>query len=203
MDYLWCVFNAPYNKLIFNILMPEYRRVRIEGGTYFFTVVTYQRRHILTDLPARKLLHDAWLDTQHRFPFETVAVCLLPDHLHCIWKLPQDDANYSIRWKEIKRLFTKSYLKEIGNCGEERNSSRIKRKEATIWQRRFWEHTIMDEDDLNNHVDYIHYNPIKHGYVARAADWPWSTFHRYVKEGVYDEDWQGDDQSRLQMLSFE
>lgn len=183
--------------------MPEYRRVRIEGGTYFFTVVTYQRHHILTNMPARKLLHNAWMDTQHRFAFETIAVCLLPDHLHCIWKLPQGDANYSIRWKEIKRLFSRSYLKEIGNNGEERNPSRIKRKEVTLWQRRFWEHTIMDENDLNNHLDYIHFNPIKHGYVTRAADWPWSSFHRYVKEGVYDEDWQGDDQGRLQMLSFE
>lgn len=149
--------------------MPEYRRNRIEGGTYFFTVVTYQRRPILTNSSAREILHYAWLDTKQRFPFETLAICLLPDHLHCIWKMPEGDANYSTRWKEIKGLFTKRYLQEIGP-GEERNASRIKRNEAAIWQRRFWEHTIEDEDDLETHVDYIHYNPIKHGFVERAKN---------------------------------
>jgi len=93
-----------------------------------------------------------------------------------------------VRWKEIKRLFSKGYLEQIGP-GEARNASRQKRGEAAIWQRRFWEHTLRDEADLNRHVDYIHYNPVKHGLVKRAADWPWSSFHRYVKEGFYDIDW--------------
>ncbi|MHB8086926.1 MAG: REP-associated tyrosine transposase [Anaerolineaceae bacterium] len=182
--------------------MPEYRRKRIEGGTYFFTVVTYQRRPILTSVPARRILHNAWVDTKRRFPFENLAVCLLPDHLHCIWKLPEGDTNYSIRWKEIKRLFTKSYLMEVGPGGE-RDESRVKRNEAAIWQRRFWEHTIEDEVDLEVHFDYIHYNPIKHGLVESISDWQWSSFHRYVNEGYYDNDWVGGDEGRNLNLSYD
>ena len=182
--------------------MPEYRRVRVEGGTYFFTVVTYHRRPILIEPTARNILHSAWESTRERFPFETVAICLLPDHLHCIWKLPDGDDNYSIRWKEIKYLFTMGYLKEIG-AGEVRNESRQKRQEAAIWQRRFWEHTILDEDDLETHLDYIHYNPIKHGYVERAIDWQWGSFHRYLRDGVYDSEWSGEDEGRLKRLSFD
>jgi len=116
--------------------MSQYRRYYEEGGTYFFTVVTYRRLPFLTDPHSRKLLHMAWQETQKRRPFETIAVCLLPDHLHCLWKLPEGDADYSTRWKEIKRAFTKSYLLHIGP-GEERNLSRQKQGEAAIWQRGF------------------------------------------------------------------
>jgi putative transposase len=116
------------------------------------------------------------------------AVCLLPEHLHCIWVLPEGDANFSVRWKEIKRLFTKGYLSQVGP-GETRSASRLSRGEATIWQRRFWEHTIQDEDDLNRHRDYIHYNPVKHGLVQSVSAWQWSSFHRYVRMGHYDPDW--------------
>jgi putative transposase len=174
--------------------MPEYRRSKVKGGTYFFTVVTYDRRPIFSHEIARGILHNAWDNTRQRFPFKTLAICLLPDHLHCIWRLPSDDANYSIRWKEIKGLFTKSYLAQIGP-GEERNLSRQTRREAAIWQRRFWEHTIETENDLEHHLDYIHYNPVKHGYVGRVKDWPYSSFHRYVKEGIYAMDWNGCDGS--------
>ena len=111
------------------------------------------------------------MEVKKRHPFETIAVCLLPDHLHCIWKLPEGDADYSTRWKEIKRAFTKGYLKDIGQ-GEERSASRQKQGEAAIWQRRFWEHYIDSEDDLENHLDYIHYNPVKHEYVTKPVDWP-------------------------------
>ncbi len=107
-----------------------------------------------------------------------------------------------MRWKEIKRLFSKGFLSEIGP-GEERNLSRIKRREAAIWQRRFWEHTICDEIDLEQHLDYIHYNPIKHGLVERVVDWPYSSFTRYVKEGIYDMDWIGGDEGRIQKLEWE
>jgi putative transposase len=168
--------------------MPQYRRSWIEGGTYFFTVVTYDRLPTLTNDDVRPLLHSAWMDVHTRFPFTTLAVCLLPDHLHCIWTLPEGDANYSVRWKEIKRLFTKSYLSQIGPGGP-RNASRLKRGEAAVWQRRFWEHMIRDQEDLNRHTDYIHYNPVKHGLVKQAADWPWSSFHRYVREGYYESGW--------------
>jgi putative transposase len=182
--------------------MPQYRRYYEKGGMYFFTVVTYHRLPILTLPTSRKLLHDAWLEINQRRPFNTIAVCLLPNHLHCIWKLPEEDSDFSTRWKEIKRSFTRDYLKQVGP-GEERNASRKKQGEAAIWQRRFWAHLIEDETDFENHLDYIHYNPIKHGYVTRAIDWPWSSFKRYVKEGIYDTEWAGGDAGRLQGGCFE
>lgn len=168
--------------------MPEYRRSFVEGGTYFFTVVIYRRLPILVNPEARQLLRSAWINTRERFPFTTVAICLLPERLHSIWTLPDGDSNYPIRWKEIKRLFTRGYLDQIG-AGEIRNPSRIKRGEAAIWQRRFWEHTIRDLEDFNRHLDYIHYNPVKHELVKRVSDWPWSSFHRYVKMGYYERNW--------------
>lgn len=187
---------------LYNYLMSEYRRARIPGGTYFFTVVTYNRLPILTKETSRTILHNAWIDTCQRFPFETIAICLLPDHLHCIWKLPENDANYSIRWKEIKRLFTKNHLQEIGP-GEKRNLSRQNRGEAAIWQRRFWEHTLIDEIDLETHIDYIHYNPIKHGYVEKTSAWPWSSFARFVEKGIYDPEWVGSEVDRLRKYNWD
>lgn len=168
--------------------MPEYRRTFIEGGTYFFTVVTYNRFAILTTEEGRNFLHEAWLEVCERLPFETVAVCILPDHLHCIWTLPEGDANFSGRWKEIKRVFTRRYLEQVGP-GRVVSASRIKHGEAAVWQRRFWEHAIRDEEDFCRHLDYIHYNPVKHGLVQRVSDWPYSSFHRYVKRGWYNPDW--------------
>ena len=168
--------------------MPEYRRFKVEGGTYFFTVVTFNRLSIFNLAEARQILHHAWADTQERMPFRTDAVCLLPDHLHCIWTLPDGDEDYSMRWREIKRFFTRRYLEQIGP-GELRSDSRIRRKEAAVWQRRFWEHTIRDEQDRNQHIEYIHYNPVKHGLVSRAVDWPWSSLHRYIREGYYADHW--------------
>lgn len=168
--------------------MPNYRRSFIPGGTYFFTVVTHHRRPILTRDNARDILHEAWLNVQNRLPFTMEAVCLLPDHIHTIWTLPPHDEDYSMRWREIKRLFTLRYL-ELRERGETRNNSRERRGEAAIWQRRFWEHTIRDEEDLNKHLDYIHYNPVKHGLVNQVQDWPWSSFHRYVEMGWYESQW--------------
>ena len=188
--------------LLYNHPMPEYRRSLVEGGAYFFTVVTYHRQPILANETARNILHQAWKTVNDRLPFETIAVCLLPEHIHCIWRLPEGDANYAVRWKEIKTRFTRRYLKEVGP-GSERNASRQKRGEAAIWQRRFWEHTIESEDDLEAHLDYIHYNPVKHGLVDRAFDWPYSSFGRYVKEGIYARDWAGGDEGRLQFYPWE
>jgi putative transposase len=176
--------------------MPNYIRLRVDGGTYFFTVVTYQRQPILTNETSRRILREAWKETERRFPFETVAVCLLPDHIHCIWKLPAGDADYSVRWKVLKALFTRAYLNELG-AGKRRNIIETKRREAAIWQRRFWEHVIKDEYDLDTHLDYIHYNPVKHGFVDRPIDWSWSSFRRFVNQGVYDEDWEGGAIGRL------
>ncbi len=179
--------------------MTEYRRIRQPGGIYFFTVVTYNRRPILTDPQCREILRNAWKTVQQKHPFETIAVCLLPDHIHTIWKLPESDTNYSMRWNEIKRNFTHEYRLNFDNQ-EDRNESRVKRREQTVWQRRFWEHTFYDQDDLNAHIDYVHINPLKHGLVKQAADWPWSSFHRYVKMGIYPPDWGGEvDKSFVEM----
>ena len=168
--------------------MPEYRRLFVPGGTYFFTVVTYKRRPIFNNSLARRLLRVAWLDVSQRYPFSTDAICLLPDHLHCVLTLPPDDFNYPTRLREIKRLFTVAYCSQKDEHFK-RNTSRVKRSEATIWQRRYWEHTIRDEKDLDNHINYIHYNPVKHGYVLRVLDWPWSSFHRYTQLGVNEKEW--------------
>jgi putative transposase len=168
--------------------MSEYRRSFINGGTYFFTLVTYQRQPIFIEPLPQELLQSAWMDVCNRFPFTTDAFCILPDHLHCILTLPSEDANYPMRIREIKRLFTKAYLLHNKETLA-RNSSRLARGEATIWQRRYWEHTIQDEGDFKHHLNYIHYNPVKHGYVTRVSDWGWSSFHRYVEEGYYEKDW--------------
>lgn len=167
--------------------MPNYCRL-YGGNAYYFTVVTYNRLPILTTKASIKILREAWEIVEQRFPFTAVAACLLPEHIHVIWTLPEGDQDFSLRWKEIKRQFTKRYLIEVGP-GESRNLSRQKRGEAAIWQRRFWAHTIITDDDLAKHIDYIHFNPVKHGLVKQVRDWRWSSFHRYVSEGVYDPDW--------------
>jgi putative transposase len=176
---------------VLQLTMPEYRRTREPGETYFFTVVTFDRQPILTDPKSRAILRKAWLDVQSHHPFETIAVCLLPDHLHTIWRLPEGDSDYPMRWREIKRKFTHEYVRKVDGGGL-RNVSRVKRKEAAIWQRRYWEHTFYEDYDLNTHIDYIHFNPMKHGLVKRVADWPWSSFNRYVRMGVYSSDWGGE-----------
>ncbi len=164
--------------------MPNYIRARFEGAYYFFTVVTYDRRKLFCSEWARRCLREAIVETQSRYPYESIAFCLMPEHLHCMWKLPEDDANYSIRWAMIKGLFTRRYRGPTSRPGAA-TASRVRKGEACIRQRRFWEHRIRDERDLQKHINYIHWNPVKHGLVARLEDWPWSTYHRYVKEGFY------------------
>ena len=132
--------------------MPEYRRSILEGGTFFFTVVTFNRQPILTTPVAREILHSAWVTIQDRFPFETEPVCLLPEYVHCICRSPEGDSNYSICWKEIKRLFTRDYWNQV-RPGELLNKSHQKQREAAIWQRRFWEHTIRNQEDFARHME--------------------------------------------------
>ncbi len=168
--------------------MPEYLRNHLEGATYFFTFVTYNRAPVFANPTARKLLHIVMNQVKTRMPFELVAICLLPDHVHMLITLPEKEANYSIRIREIKRLFTITYRKEIG-MQFERSESRLNKHEATVWQRRFWEHTVRDTKDLQNHFDYIHFNPVKHGLVTAVEDWEWSSFHRYVEKGFYPKGW--------------
>jgi putative transposase len=168
--------------------MPNYRRNRVAGGTHFFTVVTLRHRPILTTDIARPILHRALAGVQRKRPFAIDAIVLLPDHLHAIWTLPAGESDYSLRWAEVKEAFTRSFLSAGGEDGPV-SPSRRKHPERSVWQRRFWEHTVRDEDDFKRCADYVHWNPVKHGLVARVRDYPWSSFHRYVESGEYDLDW--------------
>jgi len=172
--------------------MPDYRRWYVPGGTFFFTVVTCNRRPFLTKQPARESLRKAIETVRRTLPFDIVAFVLLQAHLHAIWRLPTDDQDYPLRWKRIKELFTVNYLKAGGNEVAP-NLSRRRHGERGIWQRRYWGHTIEDEDDLKRYVDYVHWNPKKHGYVANVRDWQWSSFHRYVGAGEYTLAWGAED----------
>jgi len=164
--------------------MPNYKRAKFPGGYYFFTVVTYRRTRLFLEESARRCLRRAIEQTRTARPFETIALCLLLDHLHCIWKLPENDADFSTRWASIKGTFSREYLRQSRRKGST-DCSRKRKGEVLIWQRRFWEHQIRDEHDLQRHVDYIHYNPVKHGLVERVEDWPWSTYHRYLTQRYY------------------
>jgi REP-associated tyrosine transposase len=166
--------------------MTRYRRAKIEGGTFFFTVTLADRS---TDLLVRHIdgLRRVYMSVRDRYPFDTIAICVLPDHLHAVWSLPPGDANFSLRWNLIKSGFSRGLP-----ANRQRSSSKISRREKGIWQRRYWEHAIRDDTDLERHIDYIHFNPIKHGYVSRIHDWPHSSFRRYVARGLLPPDWGGD-----------
>jgi REP-associated tyrosine transposase len=166
--------------------MTSYRRNFITGGSFFFTVNLADRRlHLLTDHIDG--LRAAFRQTRLRHPFTIDAMVVLPDHLHAIWTLPEGDADFAGRWRLIKSTFSRNLP-----TGESISQSRLAKGERGVWQRRFWEHTIRDEDDFARHVDYIHINPVKHRLVPRVQDWPHSSFHRMVERGVYPVDWAGD-----------
>ena len=164
--------------------MSNYRRSLVPGGTWFFTVTLADRQSRLL-VEQVTLLRHAYGLTQHTRPFQTLAICILPDHLHAIWTLPNDDADYAARWSLLKSTFSRQ-LPAVP-----RNASQIRKREKGIWQRRYWEHQIRNETDLQRHVDYIHYNPVKHGLVEQVADWPYSSFNRYVDKGLLAQDWAG------------
>jgi REP-associated tyrosine transposase len=165
--------------------MVHYRRNLVPGGTFFFTVTLADRRD--TTLVDRiTALRDAFRVARSERPFAVDAIVVLPDHLHAMMTLPSGDADFSGRWRRIKALFTHRVVRE--GLAVERN----RRGEFALWQRRFWEHTIRDEADFARHVDYIHFNPVKHGLVSRVGDWPHSSFHQYVRRGVLPADWGGD-----------
>ena len=168
--------------------MPNYKRNYVPGGTYFFTVVTHERRPFLTSELARTCLREAIEKEQKKRPFDLFAIVLLPDHLHAIWTLPPDDHDYSVRWAAIKENFTRQYLKKGGSEGGV-SRSRKKHRERAVWQRRFWEHTCRDEDDLKRFLDYLHWNPCKHRLVESVKEYSWSTFQKFVKLGEYEENW--------------
>ena len=166
--------------------MSRYRRAHIPGGTFFFTVTLADRS---SDTLIRNLdrLRRIYRTVQRRCPFETIAVCILPDHLHAIWSLPEHDTDFAMRWNLIKSGFSRGLP-----AATSRSPSKVARREKGIWQRRYWEHVIRDEADMPRHIDYIHFNPVKHGLVTRVCDWPHSSFHRYVAEGTLPKDWGGD-----------
>jgi putative transposase len=166
--------------------MSRYRRAH--GSTFFFTVVSYRRQRFLCHAALRTALRYAITAVRCSRPFTIDAWVLLPDHMHCIWTLPPDDGDFSQRWKIIKRMVSSSCQEEFRRA-ELITPSRLRSKESTIWQRRFWEHRIVDDHDFAQHADYIHYNPVKHGLVKSAADWPYSTFHQFVQRGIYGRDW--------------
>ncbi|MCU7892883.1 MAG: transposase [Candidatus Thiodiazotropha sp. (ex Ustalcina ferruginea)] len=180
--------------------MSNYRRVQMPGGVYFFTLVTHCRRPLFSSGKARCCLHNAIKEVRDRHPFEIEAICLLPDHLHTIWKLPADDHAYSQRWNEIKGIFSKRFRDLSTEC-ENPSQSRQRKGEVSFWQRRFWEHLIRDETDFRHHMDYLHYNPAKHGLVKYVVDWPWSSFHRLVREGIYPVDGGGSTSAKMNLDS--
>ena len=162
----------------------QYRRVYVKGGSYFFTVIAEKRRNIFTDDNV-KLLRSAFKSVMEKRAFVIDAAVVLPDHLHFIWTLPEHDSDYSTRWRLIKTAFTKQYPDKF----IVQNVNRNNKKQQDIWQHRGWEHCLRDEWDFQQHVNYIHYNPVKHGLVKRAVDWQYSSIHRYIKSGMLDKHW--------------
>ncbi len=158
--------------------MSNYRRAKSEGATYFFTVVTRDRKPWFAKEANIKVLREAFQITMNERAFILEAAVILPDHLHCIWQLPENDSDFSGRWREIKKRTSRQLNTRINDRGE-----------RPVWQRRFWEHQIRNEHDWRNHMDYIHYNPVKHQLVDQVSDWPWSSFHQAVAKGWYAKNW--------------
>ncbi|HEX8914931.1 MAG TPA: transposase [Humisphaera sp.] len=169
--------------------MSDFRRFWRPGGTYFFTLVTERRAEILTGDLARPLLNAAIATTKAERPFDLEAIVLLPDHLHTLWRLPPGDDDYATRLAAAKARFTRAY-RAAGGAEQARCASRVRRGERAVWQRRFWEHTCRDVEDFKNHLDYVHWNPVKHGYVKCPHAWPYSTFQKWVALGVYEPTWR-------------
>ncbi|TAG81833.1 MAG: transposase [Burkholderiales bacterium] len=167
--------------------MPDYKRIWLPGGTYFFTVNLADRS---SDLLIRhaELLRHAVRRTREAHRFEIVAWAVLPDHMHAIWTLPPDDHDYALRWRAIKAIFSRGLPRD-----ESTPTQRVARGERGIWQRRYWEHTIRDDRDLENHINYVHFNPVKHGHVTKIEDWPFSSFHRYRQRGTLPANWANPD----------
>jgi putative transposase len=163
--------------------MTDYRRNRVPGAAYFFTVNLQDRGSELL-VKHIEILRNAVRQTKLKLPFHIDAWVVLPEHLHAIWTLPEGDDDFSSRWQAIKMAFSRKIP-----AGEYRSASRAGRRERGIWQRRFWEHTIRDVQDYAAHMDYIHFNPVKHGLVTRPADWPYSSFHQAVSKGLYPPEW--------------
>jgi len=168
----------------------RYRRAWVPGGTYFFTVALADRSQALLTEHI-DVLRQSMRNVHVRHPFHILAMVVMPDHLHSVWQLPEGDSAYSTRWALIKSAFSQGLMPT-----ESISLSRHLKRERGVWQRRYWEHRIRDIADLNRHIDYIHFNPVKHGHVERPIDWPYSSIHRYVRQGVLPADWAGKAQDR-------
>lgn len=164
----------------------KYRRSQTKGATFFFTVLTYKRKKILCINDNVEIIKGVFRQIMILRPFKIDAFVLLPDHIHCIWTLPEGDNDFSTRWRLIKGHFTR----RCDVMYRDKQTGNMQKKGLQgVWQQRFWEHQIRDEKDFAAHVDYIHYNPVKHGLVKSPRDWEYSTFHRYVRDGIYDINW--------------
>ena len=166
--------------------MPRYQRALVPGGCFFFTVAIADRTDDLLVREIARLQH-SYRSIAERYPFETLAICILPDHLHAIWSLPEGDSDFSGRWSLIKSGFARGLAP-----ASKLSPRQISKREQGLWQRRFWEHAIRDECDYARHLDYIHFSPVKHGLVVRVCDWPHSSFHEFVARGELPQDWGGD-----------
>lgn len=163
----------------------RYRRADVAGGSYFFTVNLADRARTLL-IDRADVLTEVMRVVRRTHPFRVEALVILPDHLHTIWTLPSGDADYPTRWMLIKAGFSRRIAK-----GERANASRVRKGGRGIWQRRYWEHCIRDEQDFARHVEYVHFNPVKHGYVRRASEWRYSSIHRYIAAGIVSSEWGG------------
>ena len=172
--------------------MSDYRRAFSPGGCFFFTVVTYKRQKLFLNENNIIMLRKALRHVKNNHPFEIDATAILPDHIHTIWHLPKDDSNYSLRWRLIKH-YVSTHIDTTTNH----------RKEKNIWQRRFWEHKIRNENDWRNNIDYIHYNPVKHGYVDHASNWKYSSYTNSLTKGWYDNSWGNSEPNNIQSMKLE
>ena len=161
--------------------MPNYVRTYLPGGSFFFTVVTHQRKSVFVNDATIDLLRNVVRDVRQQLPFTVDAWVVLPNHIHAVWTLPEGDTDFSKRWGLIKATYTKRM-----------NAAGLMDSGVPVWQQRFWEHCIRDDKDFAAHIDYVYINPVKHGLASRVADWPWSSFHRDVQRGLYPANWGSD-----------
>ncbi len=195
----WVERSVTHQKKI-KTYMSNYRRAFLNGGTFFFTVVTYNRYPIFEDESSINLLRWCFDTVIKSHPFRIDAFVILPDHLHTIWTLPDDESDFSTRWKLIKGTFSRLYsgvrIKDIPK-------SMLKKNEKGIWQRRFWEHALRNEADFNRHCDYIHYNPVKHGLVNSPIEWKYSSLRNFIERGNYPPDWEANIGKAITGIDFE
>lgn len=164
--------------------MAMFRRVFQPGAMWFFTLAAARRRPLLTDPRVISAFGTAMREVRQILPFSMPAWVILPDHVHVVWTLPEGDTDYPQRWSIIQRRTSQL----AGLPSMARACSMVVRRESGLWQRRYREHLIRDADDLHRHVDYIHFNPVRHGHASAPSAWPYSSFARHVHAGTYESD---------------